>query len=137
MVNTIQDFHQLIAPFPRLYFIKPIQLRYSGWYEIVQHTACLCVAVTIHPDPVQSSDGSGNDVPCFLRGDEPFFTGQITVVGLIYGKRRCFHKHGNMPAELPLSAQLFGGTFSVLTDCLPHRFISRDTFTKAPAADYL
>ncbi|CNU03056.1 Uncharacterised protein [Salmonella enterica subsp. enterica serovar Bovismorbificans] len=105
--------------------------------EIVQHTACLCVTVTIHPDPVQSSDGSGNDVPCILRGDEQFFTGQITVVGLSYGERRCFHKHGNMPAELPFPTQLFGGTFSVLTDCLPHRFISRDSFSKASAADYL
>ncbi len=38
---------------------------------------------------------------------------------------------------MPLSTQLFGGTFSVLTDCLPHRFISRDTFTRATAADYL
>ncbi len=78
MVYSIQDLHQLLAPFPRLYFIKQIKLRYPGWCEIIQHTACLCVTVTIHPDPVQSSDGSGNDVPCVLRGDEQFFTGHIT-----------------------------------------------------------
>ncbi|CAD6102456.1 Uncharacterised protein [Escherichia coli] len=137
MINTVHNFHHLIAVASELSIIEQVQQRNPVRSEIVQHTACFCVTVTIHPDPVQSSDGSGNDVPCILRGDEQFFTGQITVVGLIYGERLCFHKHGNMPAELTLAAQLFSCTLSVLTNCLSHGFISCDTFPKASAADYL
>lgn len=83
MVNTVHDFHQLITVASELSIIEQIQLRYPGRSEIIEHATRFCISMIIPPYSVQSSDGSGNDVPCILRGDEPFFTGHIPVIWFV------------------------------------------------------
>lgn len=80
MANTVHDFHQMIAVASGLSIIEQIQLRYPGRSEIIEHATRFCISMAIHPYPVQSSDGSGNYVPCILRGDEQFFTGHIPAI---------------------------------------------------------
>ena len=62
IVNVIHDFHQLVTVAPGLSIIEEVQLRNPGRSEIVEYATRFCISITIHPYPVQNSDGSGNDV---------------------------------------------------------------------------
>lgn len=83
MVNAVHDFHQLVTVAPGLSIIEEVQMRNPGRSEIVEYATRFCILMAIPPYPVQNSDGSGNDIPCILRGDEQFFTGHIPVIRFV------------------------------------------------------
>lgn len=87
MVNAVHDFQLLVTVAPGLSIIEKVQMRNPGGSEIVEYATRFCISMAIHPYPVQNSDGSGNDIPCILRGDEQFFTGHIPVIRFVYCER--------------------------------------------------
>ena len=103
MINAIEDFHQFITVWPRLYLIEQVQLRDAVWTEIVQHDAGFCVAMAWYPDPVQRVNRSGDNVPGVSCWRTQFFRRDIPVVRLFDGERRGFNEGGNVPAVLALT----------------------------------
>lgn len=87
MVNAVHDFQRLVTVALGLSIIEKVQMRNPGRSENVEYATRFCISMAIHPYPVQDSDGSGNDIPCILRGNEQFFTGYIPVIRFVYCER--------------------------------------------------
>lgn len=104
MVDTVQNFHQLLAVTVWLRSIEQVQLRHARRREVVKHASCFSVPVAILPDTLQRPDGCIDNVSRILRGRLQLFAGQIAVVGFVHGKRGCFYEHGDVPAILLLTA---------------------------------
>lgn len=87
-------------------FIKQIKLRHTRRTEIIQHDACLSVAVTVLPDTLQRAYSRRYDIPCVLGRRKQLFRRHIGVVRLTDSKRGGFNKDRYMPAELSFAAKL-------------------------------
>ncbi len=87
MINTVHNFHQLIAVASGLSIIEQVQLRNPGWSEIVEHATCFGISMAIHPDPNQCFHRCCYDVPGILRGSHQLLTGYIPVIRFVHRER--------------------------------------------------
>lgn len=119
LIKAVEQLHQPIAVFAGWCVVKQAELcRHVLAGEITQHHAAAVITVAGDEDPFERTPCDLNDVSAVLEGRRQPGGGLIAVIGLSGGERTGGLEHRDVPAELPLAAQLLCRALGMRADRL-------------------